>query len=211
MTSDEATIVQPAAARAPAGHAHTKLIVIRGNSGSGKSTIARELQLRHGRGCALVQQDYLRRILLRERDHPGGAAPALIEHTARFALDHGFHVIIEGILYREKYRDMLVGLLNAHRGQSTVFYLDVSLAETLRRHETRLQVTEFTAEDMRGWYNPSDMLGIPGERTLPESTSLEDAIAMIASASDLPLLGRDEPFRPIFRDDAVSGASKPDG
>jgi uridine kinase len=35
----------------------TKLIVIRGNSGSGKSSVAREVRHRYGRGCALVEQD----------------------------------------------------------------------------------------------------------------------------------------------------------
>jgi hypothetical protein len=79
----------------PIGSAHTKLVVIRGNSGSGKSSIARELRLRYGRGCALVEQDYLRRIVLRERDKPGGLAPSLIAHTVRFALDHDYHVILE--------------------------------------------------------------------------------------------------------------------
>jgi uridine kinase len=44
------------------------LVVIRGNSGSGKSTVTRELRHRYGRGCALVEQDYLRRMVLRERD-----------------------------------------------------------------------------------------------------------------------------------------------
>jgi predicted kinase len=71
----------------PIGTPSTVLIVIRGNSGSGKSSIARQLQRRHGRGCALIEQDYLRRIVLRERDKPGGIAPALIEQTVRFALE----------------------------------------------------------------------------------------------------------------------------
>src|SRR5215510_2150387 len=44
------------------------LIVVRGNSGSGKSTIARAVRDRYGRGCALIEQDYLRRTILREHD-----------------------------------------------------------------------------------------------------------------------------------------------
>ncbi|MFF1875871.1 kinase, partial [Kitasatospora herbaricolor] len=36
-----------------------KLIVLRGNSGSGKSTVARELRRMLGDGVALVEQDYL--------------------------------------------------------------------------------------------------------------------------------------------------------
>ncbi|EWM65627.1 MULTISPECIES: AAA family ATPase [unclassified Micromonospora] len=100
------------------GSPDTVLVCIRGNSGSGKSSIARELRHRHGRGCALVEQDYLRRVVLRERDTPGGVAPALIEQTVRFALDHGYHVVLEGILYTGRYRDMLTSLRDGHRGRS---------------------------------------------------------------------------------------------
>jgi guanylate kinase len=39
----------------PIGHRDTRLIVVRGNSGAGKSSVARELRRRHGRGCALVE------------------------------------------------------------------------------------------------------------------------------------------------------------
>jgi hypothetical protein len=54
--------------------------VIRGNSGSGKTTTAHEVRRRYGRGCALVEQDYLRRIVLREHDRAeiGPVAPGFI-------------------------------------------------------------------------------------------------------------------------------------
>src|SRR6266545_7535784 len=86
-----------------------------GNSGSGKSTIAHELRRRCGRSWALVEQDYLRRIVLWEHDKPGGLAPALIAHTVRFALDNGFDVILEGILHTARYRDVVASLWRAHR------------------------------------------------------------------------------------------------
>jgi predicted kinase len=80
----------------PTGTTATRLIVLRGNSGSGKSTVARAVRERYGRGCALVEQDYLRRVVLKERDVEGGIAPDLIAHTVRFALDRGYHVLLEG-------------------------------------------------------------------------------------------------------------------
>ncbi|MFC3504862.1 kinase [Micromonospora krabiensis] len=184
----------------PVGSPETILVCIRGNSGSGKSTIARELRRRHGRGCALVEQDYLRRILLRERDKPGGAAPALIEQTARFALDHGYHVVLEGILHTSRYRSILTSLRDAHRGRSLFCYLDVSLPETLRRHLTRPQASEFTAEHMSGWYAAHDVLGWVDELVLPETTTFEEAVETIATAAGLPQTGRDDdlpPNRPV--------------
>jgi len=72
------------------------LIVIRGNSASGKSAVAAAIRTRFGRGIAIVSQDNLRRVILREQDLPGGANIALIDLTARLALAHGFHVIVEG-------------------------------------------------------------------------------------------------------------------
>lgn len=66
----------------PAGSAGTKLIVLRGNSASGKSTVAAGIRSRRGRGIAIVGQDHLRRIVLRERDVPGGVNIGLIDTVA---------------------------------------------------------------------------------------------------------------------------------
>jgi predicted kinase len=186
-----------AADAVPTGSPDTILVCIRGNSGSGKSSIARELRRRHGRGCALVEQDYLRRIVLRERDKPGGAAPALIGQTVRFALDHGYHVVLEGIMHTRRYRSMLTGLRDGHRGRSLFCYLDVSLPETLRRHLTRPQAGEFTAEHMSGWYAAHNVLGWPDELVLRETTGLEEAVEAIGAAAGLPQTGLDDDVLPI--------------
>lgn len=44
-----------------------KLIVLRGNSGSGKTTVAKELQKRFGRNTMLISQDVVRRDMLKEK------------------------------------------------------------------------------------------------------------------------------------------------
>ncbi|MEV7989533.1 kinase [Micromonospora sp. NPDC085948] len=172
------------------------LICLRGNSGSGKSTVARELRYRHGRGCALVGQDHIRRILLRERDRPGGLAPTLMAQNVRFCLDHGYHVILEGIMHTARYRSMLTELRDAHRGRTLFVYLDVSLPETLRRHETRPMAAEVSPDHLRSWYTPHDVLGWPNELVLPETTTLEEAIERIATAAGLPLTGRNDDLLP---------------
>jgi predicted kinase len=161
------------------------LVVIRGNSGAGKSTVAREVRRRYGRGCALVEQDYLRRIVLRELDEPGGYAPELIDQTARFALDRGYHAIVEGIMARDRYGAMLSALVAEHSGEAFIYYLDVTLTESLQRHGGRPQATEFTIDDMRRWYLERDILGLPGEIVVPESSTLEQTIAIIQETSGL--------------------------
>lgn len=160
------------------------LVVIRGNSGSGKSTTAREVRARYGRGCALIEQDHLRRIILREHDEPGAVAPGFIATTVRSALDLGYHVVLEGILHAGRYRHTLLDLLAAHPGPSHVFYLDISFPETVRRHGMRGDFG-FTTEDMRDWYVERDLLGVPDEVVIGEASSLPESVATILEVSGL--------------------------
>lgn len=161
------------------------LVVIRGNSGSGKSSIARALRLRAGRGWALVEQDNLRRVILREKDLPGGLAPAFIEHNVRFLLQNDYHVILEGILHASRYGAMLQRLRDEHDGPSRFYYLDVSFPETVRRHGTRPQFRDFTAEQMREWYAERDAIDGLGEQVIPESSAEAETLAVIASGLQL--------------------------
>jgi hypothetical protein len=134
------------------------LIVLRGNSGSGKSTVARAVRAAYGRGLAVVGQDTVRREILRERDVPGGANIGLIDTIVRYSLGAGFHVLLEGILTASRYAAMLEALHHDHAGPSAWYYLDVSLPETLRRHATRVQRHEFSAQDLQQWYREHDLL-----------------------------------------------------
>jgi predicted kinase len=89
------------------------LVVLRGNSGSGKSTVARVVRERVER-VALVQQDVVRRQVLGEGDVAGGVNIGLLDVMARYALERGYHVILEGILNAARYGEMLRGLARDH-------------------------------------------------------------------------------------------------
>lgn len=164
------------------------LVVIRGNSGSGKTTIAREVRRRYGRGAALVEQDHFRRVVLRE--HGGSAmnpvAPGFIEVNVRYLLGAGSHVVLEGILDTRGYGAMLRRLLAEHAGPSRVFYLDVDFDETVRRHAGRAEPIPVTAEQMREWYVPRDLLGVDGEHVIPQTSTFEQTVAVILHTSGLP-------------------------
>ena len=47
---------------------HEKLIVLRGNSGSGKTSVARDLQEHYGRNTLLISQDMVRRELMKAKE-----------------------------------------------------------------------------------------------------------------------------------------------
>ncbi|MHA6806307.1 AAA family ATPase [Salinifilum ghardaiensis] len=172
------------------GGEQTRLIVLRGNSASGKSSTAWVLRERLGRRLAVVEQDYLRRKVLKARDTADGPQYGLIEQTVTYCLDRGYDVVLEGILHRQRYAPMLERLAAAHRGVTAAFYVDVSWEETLRRHAARPQAAEFGAEDMAGWYCPRDLLGWPEERLIPETTSPQGTVGCILADlyPEMPLL-----------------------
>jgi hypothetical protein len=154
--------------------------------------VAAELRARYGRGVALVGQDHLRRVVLRERDIPGGANIGLIDTVARYALDAGFHAVVDGILYADHYGGMLDALHRDHQGLSRFYYLDVPFEETLRRHAERPQATEFGPAQMRGWYRELDLLPSGIEQVIPAGSTLESTVQRIiletgiSSATGLP-------------------------
>ncbi|MGI5219449.1 hypothetical protein [Nocardia sp. CA-290969] len=129
------------------------LLVIRGNSASGKSTTAVTVQRRFAHGtCAVVSQDVVRRNIVREPDEPAAFNIDLIEQIAGLCLARGMVVIVEGILDANRYGAMLERL--AGTVDSALFYsFDLSFAETLTRHAGRPQSATILPEQMADWYH----------------------------------------------------------
>lgn len=161
------------------GSEDTRLVLLRGNSASGKSSVAAGLRATFGRGLALVGQDNLRRVVLRERDRPGAANIGLIDLTARYALDAGYHVVVEGVLYADRYGDMLARLRADHRGPTHAYYLDVPFEQTLVRHATKPIADEFGETELREWYRPLDLLPGGIETVIGADSTLEASVDLI--------------------------------
>lgn len=147
--------------------------------------MAKELREAYGYGIAWVSQDLLRRTILREKDRPRAVNIGLIDQVARYSLNHGYHVVLDGILYADHYEQMLAGLNQEHRGLSCFYYLDVSMDETFRRHSTRPQASEFGTEDMRDWYRPRDLLASIREHIIPETSTLKRTVDLILAESQI--------------------------
>jgi hypothetical protein len=163
----------------------SQLIVIRGNSASGKSTIASLIREKHGRGLAVVGQDNLRRVVLREHDTIGAANVGLIDLTCRFALGNGFHVVLEGILRAERYGAMLAGLREEYADRSSWWFIDIPFSETLQRHSTKPQVHEYGEVEMRSWWHEQDFLPGGFERVITVGESAEAAATRIMTGAGL--------------------------
>lgn len=163
----------------------TKLIVLRGPSGSGKSSTAKAVRAMQEHPIALVEQDYLRRILLKEKHTPNGLNIELIKRTILFALENSYNVIAEGIFEASCYGKMFEEIIQKHPKDNYFFYFDVSFKETLRRHQYKPNKDEFGENEMRKWYKDKDFLECAKEIIMPEKNTLEETKILISSASGL--------------------------
>lgn len=158
------------------------LIVIRGNSGSGKSTVAEEVQHALGWPTAVLGQDHFRRVVHKEREDAGFADgmahAALIEAAAAHCLGAGQHVVLEGIFRADRYAAMLERV--AHRSDDARFFaFDLSFEQTVRRHAGRSQAAEFGPDQMRPWYRGWDPLPFVAERRILPDEALSDIVQRI--------------------------------
>ena len=169
------------------GSDSTTLIVIRGNSASGKSTIAAGIRAKCGPGIAIVGQDHLRRVVLKEKDKPGAANIGLIDLVTRYALDHGYITVLEGILYAAHYGEMLTRLRDDHLGQSLFYYMDVPFEETLRRHATKPQASEYGHAEMSNWWRDRDYLPGVSERVITADMTADAAVEQIMRDAGKPV------------------------
>lgn len=158
----------------------SKLIIIRGNSGSGKSTTAKRLRHELGYETMLIPQDVVRREVLRTKDTPGNPSIRLIRELAEYGHRIGYDVIIEGILARKRYGTMLHELVEIF-DDTHVYYFDIPFEETLRRHDSKPNSHEFGEKEMREWWVEKDALGIEHEKSITEKLSQDEIIHLILS------------------------------
>lgn len=133
-----------------------------------------------GSKVAIIEQDYLRRIVLKEKENEGVVNIGLIQQTVSYCLGQGFHVVLEGILYSKRYGNMIRTLVD-EADQHWIYYLDASFEETLRRHATKPNAAEFGELEMRDWYNADDRLGLTREWVIPERNSSATTVSRILS------------------------------
>ena len=165
----------------------SKLIILRGNSGSGKSTVAKSLAMSSAHKVAVVDADAYRVGMF----HPLGQCredvAELMAHNVRFCLERGYDVIWDSIFYANDRNRVYLGDFFAHQHpqENYIFNFDVSWYETVRRHQTRHKRHDFDAETMREWYRPVETLGYKFEYTVPEHSTAAESVDYIRRVSGL--------------------------
>ena len=156
-----------------------KLIILRGNSGSGKTTVSKELQKRFGRNTMLISQDMVRLQMLYAKD--AEALPLIIQ-LLKYGRQNSDITILEGILDSEVYKSLFATAVKEYGTDIFAFYYDLPFEETLRRHTTKPNRAEFGEQDMRRWWKEKDYTNVISEKIITRDMSISDTVDMIYNA-----------------------------
>ena len=66
-----------------------------------------------------------------------------------------------------------------------VYYIDVSLEETLLRHKSKTNSHEFGEKEIRSWYKDKDLLEVEGEKVIEEKSNLLNTVQRIIKEASL--------------------------
>lgn len=158
----------------------TKLIILRGNSASGKSTVASRIRSAFNRGeVMIVPQDDIRLGILHVKDRVENPTADLIKTIALFGKDKAKIIVIEGILGTHIYKKMFLDLLLSFKENAHVYYFDIPFEETVRRHQTRPKAGQWGAERMKKWWLEKDYLNVPNEKIIHSDLTEEEIVEMI--------------------------------
>lgn len=153
-----------------------KLIILRGNSGSGKTTTAKELQNRFGHNTMLISQDAVRREMLKVRDGENTLALPLMKELLRYGSEHSDVVILEGIMYSDWYKPLFELAVQLYGTEIYAYYFDLPFEETLKRHQTRAKCNEFGEEAMRRWWREKDFSDVLKEVRITSEKDMESVV-----------------------------------
>ena len=138
------------------------LIVLRGNSGSGKTALSKRLQEALGPNTMRISHDTVRMEILNVRGEEGvrRSTPLLIE-LLRYGRAHAAAAD-------------LFGAENLF-----AYYYDLPFAETLARHATKPNRADFGEAEMRRWWQGRDLVASLRETVFGPELSLEEAAAQV--------------------------------
>lgn len=127
----------------------SKLIILRGNSGSGKTTAAKMLQEKFGPNTMLISHDMVRIQILHVRSREGleKSLPLMIS-LLKYGKQNSEVTILEGILPSKEYQPLFEAALEEYGQNIYSYYYDLPFEETLRRHGTKPNRNEFGEADI---------------------------------------------------------------
>lgn len=158
----------------------SKLIILRGNSGSGKTSVAKALQGKFGPNTMLISHDVVRMQILHVWSKEGiiKSEPLMI-NLLKYGRHHSEVTIMEGVLPSKEYKLLFEAAVKEYGQDIFAYYYDLPFEETLRRHSTKPNRNDFGEEDMKRWWREKDFLPMIKETVLRENLGFQDAVELI--------------------------------
>ena len=157
-----------------------KLIILRGNSGSGKTSVAKALQEKFGPNTMLISHDMIRMEILHVWSTEGiKKSEPLMINLLKYGKENSEVTIVEGILPAKEYNKLFETAVEEYGQNIFAYYYDLPFEETLLRHRTKPNRNDFGEEDMRRWWREKDYLPMISEKIIYKDLSFEDAVEMI--------------------------------
>lgn len=177
-----------------------KLIILRGNSGSGKTTVAKELQKKFGYNTMPISQDEIRRNILWVKDGIDTKALPLMIELLKYGYEHSDIVILEGIMHEEWYNPLFKVANELYGSNVYSYYFDIPFEETIRRHQTRSKSQEFGEEHMRGWWREKDFSAVLKEQLITCEMDANSIVAMEPSMESEKFILTDKPHSTVRKE-----------
>lgn len=162
----------------------TKLIILRGPSGVGKSSVAQALMKRTKRPTVLVDLDHYRFSFVNPPNRAHDLEYEMSGNDVLIGLRLGFDVVFDGNFTATAHDPLLKKWFSTHPEENYLFYLDASLNETLKRHETKSH-PRISTDKMKEVYQYASPTGHETEVIIPESSSLEQTVEQIAQITGI--------------------------
>ena len=158
----------------------SQLILLRGNSGSGKTTVAKILQEKFGSNTMLISHDMVRKQILHvwSREGVEKSQPLMIE-LMKYGKRNSEITIMEGILPSKDYAQLFEAAVEEYGSNIYSYYWDIPFEETVRRHSTKPNRNDFGEDDMRRWWKEKDYLDMIPQTMIDKDMSVEEAVELI--------------------------------
>ncbi len=167
-----------------------QLIIIRGTAGSGKSSVAKELHETATQKTALLPLDAFKVDIAKEQEGAQQIIADIIEHASKRFLVAGYTVVLEGIFNIERgyYKNLLKELFDYNQGTNNLYFLEISLEESIKRNQARPKSRIIDEDAMRQWYSKAQKTGYSEEKTINvETTPPQEVVSHIAEECNLTL------------------------
>ena len=159
------------------------MILLRGNSGSGKTSTARKIRERIGENTLLLSHDMIRMEMLYTSGRTGveRSLPLMID-LLRYGRRYAEVTILEGILHEADYRPLFDAAREEFGTEIFAYYYDLPFEETLRRHALKPNRNDFGEVEMRRWWRERDFIGTIPETLLGPEDGQEETVERILAA-----------------------------